>query len=189
MKLTLIASAIVAGLTAGASNAATLDFVAFGAGTYGPSISLPGATITNVAGGNILVGAGAAGQADGFCSLVPGQFNCATDTNLVFDSAVTNLSFDLDGSNTGDNLALSIFGLADVLITTLFFTTPDQHIDLAGLGTITRLFFDDSSSAAGYGYSTFVFDTTAAVPLPAGLPLLVGGVAALVGLSRRKRRA
>ena len=188
MKTLLLATATLTA-SVGLGHAATLDFVGFGAGNYGSSITVSGATITNASGGNILVGASAAGKADGFCSL--SSFGtCEADTDLTFGSAVTNLSFDLDGSNPGDMVDISLYGLGNALLATLSYTTPDQHIDLSAYGTITRLFFDDSSTAAGYGYSNFLFDSVGGqVPLPAGLPLMLGGVAALFGLGRKKRRA
>ncbi|MEC7300214.1 MAG: VPLPA-CTERM sorting domain-containing protein [Pseudomonadota bacterium] len=185
MKTFLLAGALMAAST-GLAQAGTLDFVAFGAGTYGSSISLGGATITNTSGGNILVGAGAAGAADGFCSLNPTVFNCEADTEIAFSSAVKNLSFDIDGTNPGDAVALSIYGLGNLLITTLNFSTPDQTVDLSSYGAITRLLFDDSSTGAGVGYSTFTFDLVNQVPVPAGLPLMVGGLAAFGALRRKK---
>ncbi len=57
---------------------------------------------------------------------------------ITFGSAVSNLNFWLDGSNAGDSLALSVFGLGNALLATLNFTVPDQLIDLSAYGTITR---------------------------------------------------
>jgi hypothetical protein len=179
-----IVAAACAALLSGGAQAATLDFVGFGAGTYGSSIVVSGATITNISGGNILVGPTAAGESNGFCSLGDG---CEADTSIIFGSVVSSLSFWLDGSNPGDALALSVYGIANAFLGTLNFTDPDQLIDLSSFGSITRLAFDDSSTAAGYGYSRFDFvQSIAAVPLPASLPLLLGAIVAVGGLRRRK---
>lgn len=187
MKFLAIA-ACAAALTTGAQ-AATLDFVGFGAGGYSPSIVVSGATVTNASGGSILVGASAAGQANGFCSLTVVGNGCEADTGITFGSVVSSLSFWLDGSDSGDVLSLSIYGIADAFLGTLGFTTPDQLIDLSAFGSITRLAFDDTSSGFGYGYSRFEFvETTAPVPLPASLPLLLGAIAAVGAIRRRKAR-
>ncbi|MCA8868159.1 MAG: VPLPA-CTERM sorting domain-containing protein [Rhodobacteraceae bacterium] len=179
-----LVAALALTVAGSAVSAATIDFVGFGAGTYGSQIVIDGHTITNTSGGQILVGAGAAGEIDGFCSLTPNVYSCEADTDITFASVVSNLSFDLDGSNPGDMVTISIYGIANALLGSLIFTTPDQHIDLSAYGQITRLFFDDNSSGAGYGYSTFQFDT-AQVPLPAGGVLLL---TALLGLGAAKRR-
>lgn len=184
IKNILAAAAIT--LAGSSAYAITLDFIGFGSGTYGSSINVSGATVTNTSGGNILVGAGAAGQANGFCSLGIG---CQADTEIDFNATVSNLSFWLDGSNLGDSLALTVRGIGDVLLATLNFTVPDQLIDLSSYGSITRLVFDDSSSGAGYGYSRFNFDDAISpIPVPASLPLLLGGIG-LIGFMKRRRKS
>jgi hypothetical protein len=186
VQMKFLAIAACSALLSTGAQAATLDFVGFGAGLYGNSIVVSGATITNTSGGIILVGSGAAGEPNGFCSVTPSVTTCEQDTNILFGSVVSSLSFWLDGSNPGDALALSIFGIADAFLGTLNFTDPDQLIDLSSFGSITRLSFDDSSTAAGYGYSRFDFATAATVPLPASLPLLLGAIAAVGAIRRRK---
>ena len=187
MLKTILTAATIS-LTASTAFAATLDFVGFGAGQYGSTINVSGATITNTTGGNILVGPSVAGYANGFCSLAMVGFSCEADTEINFNTTVSNLSFWLDGSDNGDSLALTLHGIGDAFLTTLNFTVPDQLIDLSSYGNVTRLVFDDSSSASGYGFSRFNFDSgVAPIPLPASLPLLLGAIGIFGALKRRRK--
>ena len=160
--------------------AATLDFTGL-AGNQGASLSLSNATINAFDGGTVLVGVGAANQADGFCFLSSG---CETDGEILFDNPISNLSFDVDVASAGDNVEISAFN-GGALLGSLT-ATSNGNLDFSGFGTLTRLFFDDSSTASGVGYSTFEFDdASATIPLPASLPLLLGGIG-LLGLFRRR---
>ncbi|NRA28752.1 MAG: hypothetical protein HRU11_00705 [Parvularculaceae bacterium] len=179
----IVASAAALFLGATAS-AAQLDFVAFGSGTYGNSITVDGATITNTSGGNIIVGTGAAGVANGFCSLGRG---CAADTEIVFDSAISNLTYYIDGAQTGDVVDVSYYDANGVLLGQTFFANVDAFIDVSGLSGITRIVFDDqNSTASGVGYSRFNFDVAVdrAIPVPAAAPLMLAGLALI---ARRRR--
>mgnify|MGYP002129735176 CR=1 FL=1 len=89
----------------------------------------------------------------------------------------------------GDFVALDIFGLGDALLGTVDLTGDVLSLDLSSFGSITRLFFDDSSTGAGFAYSDFSFDQTAAVPLPASLPLLAAGMGLLAVARRRSRKS
>lgn len=70
-----------------------------------------------------------------------------------------------------------------------------QSYDLNGLLSAARYIrIDGAGTGPAGGINAFDLDaigainfTLAAVPLPAGLPLLIGGVAALAGLRRKKR--
>ena len=94
------------------ASAATLDFSGIqgsNIGTaYAPGIGGSGATINHInPAGNIFVGAGAAGESDGFCFV--GSSSCAADGEMIFDSAVMNLTFDVDGAQFGDSVVISAY--------------------------------------------------------------------------------
>lgn len=182
--LKMIGAAAIAVVSAASAEAATITVSGFGIGFFGSTVAVaPEATITSF--GVDLYFGGAYGPPGSFCAVGVG---CAADMDITFVGAVSNLSFDVGGHNPGDFVALSVFGLGNSLLGSVNITGNAVGFDLSGFGTITRLFFDDSSSGAGFGYDNFAF-TVAAVPLPAGLPLMVGGIGALVAVSRRKRNA
>ena len=192
IKAIAAASVLSLGMTAGAQ-AVVLDFSGVQGSNIGtvavPGTGGPGATINHISPtSNILVGPGAAFHTDGFCFIEIGGSNCEADGEIVFDSAITNLSFDLDGGDPGDSVEISAFNGATLLGS--FTLTADGNYDWSSFGTITRLFFDDSSRGAGFGYSTFTYDvaSTGDVPVPAALPLMAAGIAAL-GCAGYRRRA
>jgi hypothetical protein len=179
----LVAACAIAFASSAPARAGTIDFSGVQGFDANPLV-LPEATITNLSSGTVLVGPGAAGEIDGFCFLSSG---CESDGEIVFSTAVSNLKFDSDGFNAGDSVTVSAFNGATLLGSVVL--TVDGNHDLSAFGTITRLFFDDSSTGAGLGYSTFEFDAAAAaVPLPAALPLFATGLAAFGLMGWRKRR-
>jgi hypothetical protein len=185
MSYIVKSAAFAVALAAAPVSAATLDFSGV-QDVIAPQVVLSNATITNTSGGNVFVGSGAAGSSDGFCFLSP-SFNCENDGEIVFSSAVTALTFDIDGADRGDSVEITAFLGATSLGSLTF--TANGVADFSSFGSIDRLVFDDSSTAAGVGYSTFSFNApTGVVPLPAAAPLLLGGLAAL-GLAARRRRA
>ena len=103
------------------------------------------------------------------------------------ENLVSNLTFDIDLAQSGDSVEISAYNGASLLASLTF--TVNGLADFSSYGNITRLFFDDSSSAFGVGYSTFTYDAgEAAVPVPAALPLLAAGIGAL-GIAGYRRRA
>lgn len=187
---TILGAAVLSlGMTAGAQ-AVVLDFSGVQGFQSGTVVvpgtgGGPGATINHSSAGSIQVGPGAAGQADGFCFLGSG---CQADGEMIFDSAIMNLTFDIDGWNPGDSVEISAFNGAALLGSLTF--TANGLADFTSFGTLTRLFFDDSSTGAGVGYSTFTYDAASSgvVPVPAALPLMAAGVAALGIAGYRRRR-
>lgn len=165
--------------------AATIDFSGVQGNNTSPLV-LPEATLTNLTGTEILVGPSAASQADGFCFLA--GTGCDADGEIAFSAPIMNLSFDVDGWQGGDFVEITAFNGLDELGS--LDATANGNLDFSGFGTITNLFFDDSSFAAGVGYSTFLFDLADVqpVPAPAALGLLGLGLAGL-GLVRRRKSA
>jgi len=182
MKKTLFRSVAVAAVVAATSlpsYAATLDFSGLPFSNGNPLV-LSNATLTNLTGSTIFVGAGSAGQADGFCFAGSG---CAADGRIDFNSAVTNLSFDADGWNPGDSVLISAFKGAVLLGSIL--SAADEHLDFSGFGVVTSLVFDDqNSTGAGVGYSTFDFSVRNNVPEPGSLALVLLGMGAIIGRRR-----
>ncbi len=189
---TIIVKILAAGLLAVSmgANAATIDFSGVQGSNTSPLV-LPEATITSTV--NILVGPGAASQADGFC-FQPGS--CDGDGEILFSTVVSNLSFDIDGWDPGDFVEINAYNGPN-LVGTLN-ATANGNLDFSGFGAITRLVFNDSSTGAGVGYSTFLFDAGAvppptpgsAAPIPTmsayGLAVTMLGV--LLVASRRLRK-
>jgi hypothetical protein len=175
--------------------AATLDFTEVGQDGLVPQtvISLSNATITSF-GDDIYVGSpsffGASNGLGIICASPAGSGNCEEDMQIDFADDVTNLSFGSFGVSTGDEVDVTAFldGVALGNVT----VTSETLVDFSAFGAIDSLFFADNSTSAGIGWGDFSFDSgpvvtppIAAVPLPAGLPLL--GIA-LLGLGLRTRR-
>ena len=78
------------------AQAATLNFAGLPFSNPSPLV-LSNATLTNLTGTTVFVGAGAAGAADGFC-FASLSGSCEADGQILFTlGPVTNLNFDIDG--------------------------------------------------------------------------------------------
>lgn len=166
--------------------AATLDFTGI-SGNQGNTLALSNATINHPT-GNILAGTGAASQVDGFCFLGSG---CAADGEIIFNNAIENLFFDVDGAQNGDSVLISAFDNSNALLGSIL-ATSNGRLDFSAFGSITRLFFDDSSTSAGVGYSTFSFDYSnnlSPVPVPAAAWLFGSALLGFAGYRRKKLKA
>ena len=182
--LKLFGAAALALATASASDAATITVSGFSSGYQSNTVAIaPEATITSF--GTDLYFGGAYSDPGSFCAI--SGFGCEADLEIAFNGVVSNLIFDVGGYDGGDYVDVNIFGVGNALLGSIAITSDVIGLDLSSFGSITRLFFDDSSTGAGVGYANFSFDQVAApVPLPAAGFLLIGALGGLAALRRRK---
>ncbi|MGH1459241.1 MAG: VPLPA-CTERM sorting domain-containing protein [Paracoccaceae bacterium] len=172
-------------LSAQSSHAAVLDFSSLSTGSnVGASFAIPDAIVSPSEGTLYRYG----GVTDKICSISATAFNCEADLEIDFIPDVYDVSVTFGTFNAGDYVDLMVYGAGGALLDTLAIV-GNAVVDLSGYGLISSLFFDDSSTGAGYSYEAITYEVAPAVPLPAGLPLLLTGMAAFAGLRRSKRAA
>jgi hypothetical protein len=160
----------------------TLDFTTLPQGSLGTTVLVfPQATITSF-GTDIYVGASAI--ASEICPLTAG-FNCQADMQVDFTAAVNSLSFVLAGYDSGDHVDINIFSGASLLGTIA--RESNGLVDLSAYSNITKLYFDDSSTGAGFSYDKFQF-TVASVPEADTYGMLLAGLG-LLGFATRRKQA
>lgn len=169
-------------LFAGSVNATVIDFTVFGNGDTGSTTLItPEATFTSL-GGNFFVGA--AGIGSEICALSGGT--CAADFKVDFTTEINNLTLITSGFQSGDTVEISAFDVSNTLLGSVT-QAANGLVDLTAFSGISRLFVDDSSTAAGFGFDQFTFDSVNNnVPEPSILALLALGLAG-VGFSRKKK--
>ena len=178
---TRIIGLIFAMLISSQAFADVIDFTVFAQGDTGSTtLVVPEATFTSF-GGNFYIGA--AGVASEICALGGG---CATDFDAVFTSLIENLTLVTSGFQGGDTVEIFAYDASAVLLGSVV-QASNGLVDLTAFSGISRLFFDDSSTAAGFGYDAFTFDVVASVPEPGTLALLGIGLFGM-GLARRRRK-
>lgn len=182
MKKTLIALATVAGLATTTAQADTLDFEALPAGDLSTTVLvMSNATVTGFGASlfnlSSIYGTGTGGS---ICSLTA-AFTCEADLQIDFSGAISDLTFQTYGYDSGDNVAISAYAGATLLGTTV--VTSDTLVDFSSFSGVTRLYMDDSSTGAGYGYGSFAF----AVPEPGTYALMLCGLAGIAAWARRRQ--
>lgn len=163
----------------------TLDFNGLGLGDSAATVMIGNATLTSTTPGGVsFLDPGA----NGICFSNAAQTSCEGDGILEFKDIIENLVFDVSVFDPGDNVTIAGFNGA-TQVGLLTFDAAAGVADFSASGQITSLVFDDSSTGVGMAYQNFSFDVvpTAAVPLPASIPLLAGGLA-LMGLVTRRRK-
>ena len=105
---------------------------------------------------------------------------------IDFNDLVENLTFTVGGYGTGDMIEVLAYDASDVLLGSVTKASAGL-VDLSGFSPISRIFIDDSSTAAGFGYDEVTWDiASGTVPVPAPLPLLAAGLG-LLALAKRRR--
>lgn len=194
MKLTLgnlgkkaALAGLLASFLSSAAQALTLDFGEVASGFQGSTtVTLSNATVNSFGDDLFVYGPGQFGRAGngGFCGISGGS--CEAGAEVLFNDAVSNLTFDARGFNLGDFATLSIFDGATLLSSTDI--SADTDVSFAGFSNISRLFIQDSSTGAGFDFTNFEFDASVGNPVPAPATLVLIGIGLLgFGASRRNR--
>lgn len=169
-------------LVPASSLADTLDFSVFSQGRQHSTIMvLPQATITSF-GSDLYVNA--SGNND-ICAIATSGYTCEADLQISFASVVNDLSFVAAGWDQGDRVDINVFSGASFLGTVV--QSANGLVDLTGFSNVTRIFLDDSSTAAGMGYGGFSFSVAAPIPEPETYALMLAGLGLLAFSARRRK--
>lgn len=178
-------AAVAIAVSASAVDAAQLDFTSGVLSGGNTVLTMPEATLTAASGTTLGVGDFVA---NAVCPLISG---CTGVMTLTWNFDVENVSFEYGFGGPGDIATITAFDAAMASVGSVFLDLDAGTAteDLTALGVFRSLVFDNTGAAAsGYAYGNVTYDAVSDVPLPAGLPLLIGGVAGLA-LLRRKRAA
>lgn len=180
-------AATAVAVSASSVDAAQLDFTS-GVLSGGDTIlTMAEATLTAGPGSTLIVGDFIGNAA---CAVMSG---CTGTMTLTWNFDVENVSFEYGFGGSGDIATITALDAAMATVGSVFLNLESGTAteDLSSLGVFRSLVFDNTgAAAAGYAYGNVNFDRAvdAPIPLPAGLPLLMGGIAGLA-LLRRKRAA
>jgi hypothetical protein len=156
MKSHFLSFAVAALLAAGSAGADTIDFTQLPDGDMGSgAVTVDGVTFKGEQNLYNYSAAAFVGEGGGICSLDPIDYNCQNDMTVKFNGKVKKLSLASAAYDTGDSVTISAYrGKKFVGSTTV---SSDGAINLAGLGRITKLEFDDNSTGAGLAFGKFKF--------------------------------
>lgn len=161
-----------------------LDFTEVMNGIQGSdTIELSNATVTSLGNDSFVFHPGDFGVAESGFSALNGVISLA-DSEILFDDAISDLSFYSDGHQNGDFAVATIYsGPTELASLTI---NGNITIDFSGFSEITRLFIDDSSSffSGGMSYHRFEFETVS-VPEPGSVAFMVMLLAATAMRRRR----
>lgn len=176
----LLATALVP-VSAPAFSASMLDVSGFLPGVFNGVAVTPQGTIESSS-GQIFFG-GADGRPGSFCGYVG---SCEASLDIDFNDLIADLTFVVGGYNPGDFIEVFAYDALDNPLGSVT-KAADGLVDLSAFAPISRIFIDDSSTGAGYGYDEFSWRVVGAqVPVPAAFPLLAGALGALAVWRRRR---
>lgn len=162
--------------------AVVIDFTVFPQGITGSTTLVTPEATFNSFSGNFFIGA--AEIASEICAIGGGGGGCATDFEAIFTSIIDNLTLVTSGFQAGDYVEIFAFDSSATLLGSVI-QASNGLVDLTAFSGISRLFFDDSSTAGGFGYDAFTFDFVVSVPEPGTLVLLGIGLFGM-GFARRR---
>jgi hypothetical protein len=182
-RVAIIALAVTA-LSGGAAYADTIALSSLPLGSQNTNVLVfSNATLTGY-GSSLYIGA--AGVDHEVCALYSG---CEADINIDFAQPISNLTLQTFGWDSGDFVDFLVYGASNVFLGSVVNVNSNTVVTgLSGYTGVTRLYIDDHSTGAGFGYDNFQFTTsTTSVPDPGSSLLLLGmGLAGLRAWRKRK---
>ena len=156
MKAGFIAFALAGLLSAAPALADTINFNQLPTGDLGTgAVTVDGVTFdgsVNLYNTSQFVFPTAGGS---ICSYDPNAESCSNDMTVKFNGKVKRLRLASAGHAAGDSVTISVFrGVNNLGSVTI---TANQAINLRSFGRVTKLVFDDNSTASGYNFGKFRF--------------------------------
>lgn len=190
MRTSFTASILLSTALAGASaSAETLNFELLPVGDLGAAVAdLPQAHIQSL-GTTLFANEFFSGAGGSICAAyhpAPDTTSCASDLQIDFNFAVSQLSLHTIGYDAGDSVTISAYAGSSLLGSRV--VASDGAVDFSSYTGITKLVFDDQSAGSGFAYGHFSFIPSAsAVPEPTSALLMLLGSAALIGVRARRQ--